>query len=205
MQGILQSTVQALKRGQRAYGELPLTTQFNSLSGSIRKGRWRKYGIHTWNELLKQVFGETNVKDLGYYSGEGGFGNAVRDAKEFEQKEGRLPKTSDLISIKTKITEGYWRDLGIYKWNDFLLHVFNSMNVDRSIDYSEYEGADGLRKAQNEVLQIQRKHTINPRISDFQDIDRIITNGLWEHLGISNWNEFLLETTGELMCSTINI
>ncbi|MCY3414528.1 MAG: hypothetical protein INQ03_22965 [Candidatus Heimdallarchaeota archaeon] len=185
-----------LRKYYKRHEELPLSKQFISLSGAIRKGRWRKYSITTWNELLNQIFGETKNKEWGHYVGSTGFENAVREAKEFAQKEGRLPKSNDLITIKTKITEGYWREMGVFKWNDFLKHVFDDVNVDRSINYSLYEGKEGLKLAQNETKQFKIKYNKNPRISDLQHISRVIDNGNWIAFGILNWNEFLSKTTG---------
>lgn len=95
--------------------------------GAVKRGEWKKFGLKTWNDLLKHVFNCVN-KIRNKYNGKKGLNMAIRELKEFEKSNGRLPKTRDMNSISTKIYNGGWLAFGIKSWKDILNLAFMEEN-----------------------------------------------------------------------------
>ena len=112
------------KKLPRAYEK-----KFNGIHAALCRGDWIKFGIKTWNDILLKTFGEVN-KYRGIYKGKKGLEKTMLKLKEFESKNGRIPKTNDkgMTNISNIIYQGEWTSFGIKSWNDLLMKTFGRTN-----------------------------------------------------------------------------
>ena len=83
--------------------------------------------------MLKVTFGEIN-REQNKYVDIAGFQRALKDLKEYERMNNRLPKMKDkgMRGITEAIYRGEWLAFGIKNWNDLLRFTFNKVNRNKT-------------------------------------------------------------------------
>jgi len=172
----------------------PTSSELNSISNIIYRGIWKEFGIESWHDFLMFVFGETNRRIQGEYSGSNGLQKAKKEALEFQEKEGRKPFFSELRYIADFIYKGNWIEFGIERWNDFLSYVFGELNKHPT---GYYQGKIGLERAKQEAIAFEKEYGRKPFSIDNYSIHTAIRRGYYTEFGISTFHEFLLYVFNE--------
>jgi len=128
-QQIFDKAISELKKIYEKTNRLPLCTkdkEINWITSAIHFGKWKSFGISTWNDMLRHVFGEINV-DINKYKGVQGLNTAVKELLKFHEKTGEKPTANnkEINGIYSAIYRGGWKKFGINTWNDFINHIFN--------------------------------------------------------------------------------
>lgn len=155
----LERAKQKLKKFKKKFKKIPTSVDkgISTIYNIIQKGEWKIYGIHTWNDLLRSVFGKIYY-EKNKHLGKQGLEKAIQKCVDFKKTHNRLPKLRDkeMISISNAITRGMWREFGINTWNDLLNSVFGEINK----DINRYSGKVGLENA-IQVLKEYKRSIIN--------------------------------------------
>lgn len=113
---------------ERTFGKKPTTKSkgMNTIYTTARLGKWNEFGIKSWNDLLRFVFGEIHI-ELNKYVGKKDLDRAIREMLKFREKNGKNPtsKTDGFKGIYDAARRGQWKEFGITSWNDLLEKVFN--------------------------------------------------------------------------------
>ncbi|MHA1149237.1 MAG: hypothetical protein ACTSR8_13440 [Promethearchaeota archaeon] len=125
----LDRAIQVLKEFKRINGIKPKSNSkgINGIYNNARNGIWKEFGIESWNDLLRLVFGEIHI-ELNKYVGKKGLDRAIREMLEYREKNGKNPtsKTNGFKGIYDNAARrGQWKQFGITSWNDLLEKVFN--------------------------------------------------------------------------------
>lgn len=175
----------------------PTSKYFAGICNAINRGEWIEFGIKTWNDLLKSIFGEVNYGS-SKYKGKRGLERAVQELKEFYQKDGKKPTLIEIAmsGIYNAIQKGEWIDFGIKTWNDLLKFVFGEVNYVRN----KYKGKKGLDRATQEIKDFYQKNGKKPRVKDrgMAGIYDAIQRREWIDFGIKTWNDLLKSIFGEI-------
>ena len=129
----LKRAIKELKELNVKYDRLPKyeDKDVRGIVGAIQSKKWIDYEIKTWNDLLEYVFGEvtTRRRKKEYYMGQEGLERITNRLREFKEKNGRLPKTSDkgMANIRRLIKQGIWHEQGIRTWNDLIFKIFGKV------------------------------------------------------------------------------
>lgn len=107
----LELAKQKLREFHQKYNNLPTCAQFPSISTCCCKGKWKSFGVSSWNDLLLDLFNETN-QEQGKWTGFQG----LQLAKKVYLNSVR---TKEKISFRSAVKRGYWKDYGIFSWDDF--------------------------------------------------------------------------------------
>lgn len=196
-----QRAISEIQDYYKTYRKKPKSKDFRSIVNTIYKGHWLRYGISKWNDLLKFLFKEVNLKQgeiSKKYSGKNGLLQFQIKLRAFKNITGSLPKANDkeMGSISSAIYRGIWKDQGIKTWNDLLRATFGEVNCEPN----KFIGLKGLEKAKNILKGFER---VNKRIPNNQDkgmggIISAINRGEWFALNIKTWNDLLFNTFGEI-------
>lgn len=157
---------------------------------AILRGEWKYYGITSWNDLLKIVFGEI-VKEKNKYQGKEGLNRAIKVLKESKRKCGRIPASNSrgIYSIYNNARNGIWKEFGIKNQNDLLKTAFGTINKERN----KYIGKEGLERAKKELLQFEKRNGKIPT-SKNKGMNTIYTAarlGKWNDFGIKSWRDLI--------------
>lgn len=157
---------------------------------AIRSGKFLAFGINEWNDLLKHVFGKINRGSKKYHNKEG-FKLAIKTLKEFREKFGRLPLTTDkeIRYILYTIRGGKYLSFGITNWNEMLLHIFGEVNFRMNL----YVGKKGLETAVKELREYKKKTGKLPtsKLKQFGGISNATRTGRWKDFGIDSWKKII--------------
>lgn len=97
----------------------------NNINSIIYREVWEEFGINKWNDLLMHVFGKVNLR-INKYVGKLGLETAIKELKEFKEKNGIMPTSSQkgLYGIQTAARSGRWKNFGIDSWKKLLNYAF---------------------------------------------------------------------------------
>lgn len=204
----LEIAVKELLDFKNRTGKIPKAPDFYELKNAIYRGEWLSYGIKKWNDLLNYVFGEVNLliqndyhatfgivnRESNKYMGKVGLERAIQDLRDFKQKYGKKPNSSEADTIYGIVSEGRWKEFGITTWNDMLQSEFNEIFLDRE----KYKGKKGLEIAIQEMMQFKDEHNRKPKSNEMTRINNAITRGEWINFGIKTWPNLLLHVFGEI-------
>ena len=84
----LDRAIKELKEFKIKHGKKPTTKDMDTFYKIIRKGKWKEFGINSWNDLLRSTFGEVHV-DKERYKGKEGLNRALKELKAFKEKNGK--------------------------------------------------------------------------------------------------------------------
>jgi len=165
------------------------------IGGAVTRGIWQKFGIYTWNDLLKQVFGKINLEH-NIYEGIEGLNKAKEELQNYYEKYKKLPTSKDFDSIRNTITRNAWKQYGILKWNDLLFNVFGEVNLTLK---NFYTNSDSLILVQNQLKSFKEKNRRLPKSTDLEmsSIKGAVSRGVFKEKGILTWNNLLMDTFGE--------
>lgn len=112
----LERAIKELKEFERKNNKKPVLKDLGmgGIVNAILRGEWKYYGITSWNDLLKIVFGEI-VKEKNKYQGKEGLNRAIKVLKESKRKCGRIPASNSrgIYSIYNNARNGIWKEFGI--------------------------------------------------------------------------------------------
>jgi hypothetical protein len=125
------------------------------------------------------------------WRGKIGFEIAKGKLKIYHLKSKRLPRKIDMRSISGAIEKGFWKEYGIFSWNDILQSVFGQVNFVYLRDI--YLGEEGLDSAIKILLDFKDKNNRLPKATDIEmkGIVNAIYRGIWSSFGITSWNVLL--------------
>lgn len=157
---------------------------------------WHKFGIKSWEDLLKYAFGEDQLIQMQEAEENQKFNKAINELKRFRETNKRLPLYEDreIKWIASSISRGIWKALGIGTWNDMLIKVFGELNLDQN----KYKGQAGFELAIKELSEYKEKNKKLPSATDFDTIKNVIYRGEWKNHGINKWNDLLILVFGEV-------
>jgi hypothetical protein len=167
-------------------------TKMERITGAIYNRQWISFGIKTWNDLLRNTFGEINTEN-GKYCGEQGLNRVITELQDFKIKHSRLPTVSrdkEMRRIYDAIRRGEWTFDGIKTWNDLLRKTFGEVNIEIGI----YTGEQGLIQAMAELRNFKIENNRLPTSMDKMMggiIGGAINRGEWALDGIKTWNDLL--------------
>ena len=174
---------------------LPKVSDFPNIS-SVAQKKWKKWNIHSWNDLLMDVFGKINLDQLKW-RGPQSFSIAKKELLKFYEKENRLPNTSDkkMSSIENCCRKGRWKSEVINNWNDLLMYVFGKVNTEPKKWYYY----DGLIRAKQEILKFYERENRLPIVKDagMMSIYIACNSNNWNEWGIKSWNDLLKQLFGK--------
>ncbi|MHA1438986.1 MAG: hypothetical protein ACTSPD_15550 [Promethearchaeota archaeon] len=126
-----------------------------------------------------------------------GFKIAINELLEFYQKNGKKPTANEFDVLRKAIYRGEWKDYGINKWNDMLLHVFREVNLHLQNDYS---GKESFTRAHNELREFLKTRGRIPKSTDkaMISISSAIARGVFKDMGILTWNDLLYYAFGKI-------
>jgi len=170
---------------------------FAGLNHAFKSRYWEKWNINSWNDLLREVFGEVN-NEYNYYKGKKGFDRVTDILINFHKENGRIPSVRDkeMGGIPSACTSGYYRDYGINCWNDLLLDMFGRVNKRHGV----WVGLDGLNRAKKVLIKFYKENGRLPTSMDEgkAGIKLAITLGYYRDYGINCWNDLLLDVFGRV-------
>lgn len=175
---------------------IPRNYEFLYFKRAFQKRFWSKYGINSWNDLLKEVFGKINRHRNGFIETQEGLQSAKDKLISFFKKYKRLPKSKEFSFITSCYLSGSWKDFGIESWNDLLQLTFGKVNN----KFEHWKGKKGLIKAKNKALNFYKIHKRLPKSTEKQmeGISNASNNKTWKNQGIQNWNDFLKFVFGQV-------
>lgn len=155
----------------------------------IRTGLWKQYGINSWNDMLSEVFNDFNFESRKYVSSDG-YEKAVKELRDYYKKEGSLPIYDDFVGITCAIRKGYWKELGIYTWNDLLTKIFGEINFINN----KYKDNEGFKLAVKVLKEFEKINGRRPNNKDkgISGIKSAINRGEWRSKGINTWKDMIL-------------
>jgi len=161
----LERAVKILKNVKKAKNRLPQINDENLggiVDAATRKKYWTKFGIESWNDLLRYAFGNVRIQP-GKYCGKEGLELATKILKDFEKNNRRLPRTIDkgIGGIVIATNRGEWREFEISKWDDLLMFVFQKTNRT-----SKYDGIEGLHIVLEKLKIFQQRYGRIPTSND---------------------------------------
>lgn len=175
--------------------KLPISNEFDSITGAISRGTWNAMNINTWNDMLRDIFGRVNLDLKNDYTDEVSFYRVQKSLKMFEKKHGRLPKSTDkeMSSIVSAVGRKMFEEQGILTWNDLIKHVFGKVNRKKH----NLNGRKGLEKVIKTIKNYRKTYNKEPSTSEFDVIYRTLKRGEWEELGLLTWDDLLNHIFGE--------
>ncbi len=184
-----------LKIFRKKFGRIPHAKDEGMLGigRSCQKGLWKEFGIPSWNDLLREVFGEVNF-EFRKYIGKKAFERAKKRIITFYQEEGRKPLVADLKNIAGASHRGNWKEFGINGWNDLLRGIFNEVNHEQNL----WVGKKGYEYAKKILKDYYENNLKLPKAEDFQNICAVIYKLKWKEFGINTWNDLLRKLFGKV-------
>lgn len=184
---------------EKTNNRLPKCAEFQNIANIISRGIWTQFEIHTWNDLMKEIFGEVNIENKRVnYIGKKGLLTAKKELKEFRNSEYRLPKSNDteFRAIHEVIFDKIWIDYGINCWNDLLNQTFGEINV----NCNKYIGKSGLDIAIQELKEYESKNGKIPSLhtKNMSSICCAINRSEWAEYGINSWNDLINLVFGDV-------
>jgi len=194
-----EKAIQELKELEKKIGKKPTSNSrgVSSIYKIIQKGEWKEFGIETWNDLLRLVFGEIYI-ETNKYIGKEGLDRAKQVLMDFKQANKKLPiiNSKGMGGLVNAILRGEWKEFGISSWNDLLYATFGVINKEKN----KYIGKEGLDRAIQVLKEFKRINGIKPK-SNSKGINGIYNNarnGTWKEFGIESWNDLLRLVFGEI-------
>ncbi len=161
------------------------------------KGKWKEFGINSWNDLLFQTFGSNNL-DYRIWVGLDGLDRAKEYLIQFSTENGRLPTSDDkkMRGIYQACYKGKWKEFGINNWTDLKFQTFGKKNPLFRI----WVGLDGLDRAKEYLIQFSTENGRKPKTKDkgMGGIKNTCLKGKWGEYGINSWNDLLREVFGKV-------
>jgi hypothetical protein len=198
LQGLEQVKAELLEF-QKKFGGLPLIrdSEMSTIISTIRRGEWKDYGINSWNDLMKHVFGKI-TKNQSRFKGKEGLDNACTILRTFYKENSRIPYMRDkgMSGIRKAIARGEWDAWEIKRWSDLTILVFGK----RNIPGGKYLGKEGLDLCVKILKEIHDKYNRLPttRDKELKGILPAIKRGEWAEFKINTWNDLLMVTFGKI-------
>jgi len=157
---------------------------------TICRGEWSTFGIETWNDLLRTIFGEIN-HDINKYIGKAGLELARKKLEKFKRENKRFPKAKDkgMMGISSACYNGRWVEFGIKSWNDLLNSTFGEVNH----NFNKYTGKKGFDRVIHELKVFKKTYGRLPNNKDrgMGTISYCCYDGYWKDFVIRNWSDLL--------------
>jgi hypothetical protein len=133
---------------------------------------------------------------MNTFTGAEGLERAAGEIREYHDKEGKNPSSSDFKDIKNAISRGYWVEFGISTWNDFLLHVLGEVYRTRN----DYNSDDSVERMKQELRDFKEQFHRLPTTRDkkFRPVAEAIRRGSLKRCGITCWNDLLEQLFGTI-------
>lgn len=164
---------------------------------AIVNGKWKEYGVSTWNHLLMEAIGEIN-HNRDIYTGVQGFERAKAELLTFYNKYQRIPKSDEkeLMGIKKAVTRGEWADLGFHRWTDLQDKIFGKRPIRTD---AKYYGKKGLNLAKQKLRELYEQNGKIPRTTDprINTIYIYLRTGAWHQFGIYEWVDLCQQVVGK--------
>ncbi len=177
----------------------PTQREMDIISNKViqKKKYWKKFGINSWNDLLKETFGQVN-KTYNIHRGKKGLEKAKYCLLNFQKKQKRLPTARDkmMITYSNVVARGIWSEFGINTWNDLLIYTFKKINKSSNL----YKGELGLNRAKIVLKNYYKKYKKKPtsEIKEVASILVAIKRNYWSKFGIKSWNDLLENVFGNV-------
>ena len=171
------------------YGKIPIKTSFPSgIAAATHRGYWKKYGIKSWNDLLRYC-GLEPTYEHGKWVGKKGVKRARKIILQMFKTTGNVPTYNDVSGgIHNHITAGNWEKYGVFSWNDLLRYC----NLEPHNIWGKWVGKEGLERAKKEVLLKNKELGKVPTRNDVSGgIEGAALDGQWVEFGVNNWNDLL--------------
>lgn len=187
-----------LKEISEIENKIPLSKHrlVRGIEEAINKGYWIDFGIKSWDDLRKEIFG-SSIFEARNNIGEEGFINAKQLFIEFEHKNKRLPNRDEegFSWVIWKIRSGAWKEFGVSTWNDFLMRVFGRVNL----YIGKYDGKSGLGKALSELIKFEEENERRPKSNDkeMRGIISALDQKKWSEFGIYVWSDLFAQAFGK--------
>ncbi len=183
-----------LKKFYQNEGRKPFTRDLKYIAQATIRGCWKEFGIHCWNDLLRDVFKEVNREHIKYV-GKKGLNRAKEELLLFYKINGRLPRNEDAGGgIKKACKSRYWEKWNVLYWNDLLREVFGKINI----KYNYYQGKEGLERAKDDLGKFQSENGRIPCAKDISSIANYCFLGYYSDYGVNCWNDLLIDVFGRV-------
>ena len=189
----LQKAIEELRDFYERRGKVATTLDKGGIYGALRRGEWIDYQIEKWEDLINLAYKGIDLHPFKY-SGDKGWERAIRELKDFKQKNKKLPRIIDLKQIWYIIKSGEWKKHGIKTWTDLLLHVFGKVNASPN----KYKGKDSFEIVKKDLKEFKQKNGRLPRHYEMRAVRYAIRRGEWSYLGIKKWNDLIMYVFGEV-------
>ena len=158
---------------------------------ALKRGLWEEYGIHTWDDLLYNVFKEACYKKCR--RGRSGLIEVVEELRTFWKENNRLPTSPERLDIVKAIKNDFWVEFNIHTWNHLLKYSLGKVNIRRNATDEEI-----LKDAQHKLRKYYDKTKRLPISSKFSTIVNQILQKKMINLNIHSWNDLLMVTFGRV-------
>lgn len=136
-----------------------------------------------------EIEGISTRKPRGYWKGTEGLNNAKEEVKKFFDENERAPTNREIDrSIERAIESGYYSDVGIKTYNDFLKYCDLEPPNMRNI----WTGEEGFEKAKKYVIDFYAENNRVPNRREMNgSITVAISRGDYKDFGINTFNDLI--------------
>ena len=160
----------------------------SGISQAIKRGAWKEFGITEWNDLLRYCGLEIYIEPK-LWVGTKGLEKAKKQIRVFADKTNRTPRYDDFENIGASVSDGRWREFGIFTWNDLL----ESCRLDLNLEQKRWVGKEGLEKAKQEIQILASQLGRTPTQNDIpKGLESAVYKGHWTKFGISTLTDLMV-------------
>jgi hypothetical protein len=161
---------------------------------AIYRGAWIEFGIKTWPDLLRYVFGLDKIP-YRRWKGLDGLKRAQKLLGETaQQKFPDFPTKSDIpYNFSNVIRNNYWVEFGINNVDDLIKSVWGNNFTPKTV----WHGECGFLEAQNQLKAFYSKNHRLPTCKNFPVISQNCFLKFWVKFEITSWNDLLLKLFGK--------
>ena len=160
---------------------------FPSIGQVTKKGYWKEYNIHSWNDLLRETFGKVNEVQRAWM-GQEGLEITKKELEKYFIVHRKLPISRLFLRDYKMIRKGYWKEYNIHSWNDLLRETFGKVNK----EHETWMGRGGLERAKK-VIKYKIKHGKYSKANqhNIARIKRALIRKYWAEFGIFTWDDLI--------------
>lgn len=177
---------------EEKFGRLPKANEFGGIKKAILRGKYRSFGITSWNDLLRETFGRINVEREVYTPDQQGLEKAIATLQAIEEESGKRPAANDkkCSAIHKAIYRKKWVKFDIYKWNDLMSKAFGQVSRKKPLYTADKVGLEqALKKLQ--AFEAEQKRLPKSTDKGMSAIKSGIHRKRWVQFGIKTWNDLL--------------
>jgi hypothetical protein len=165
------------------------------ISKAINRKAWVDYGIHTWRDLLREVYKGNNEISPDWV-GKRGL-DLAKDwlKKHYLEDSIKIKQTTAWRMIDQVLYRHYWDEFGIYNWDDLTKNVLGTDKIFKS-KVQIQKSLEELNEAKVQLHQFYNENQKIPKSSDFKTIAKNCRNKAWLHLGVSSWHQLIQDMFG---------